>query len=62
MDSKNDLTTFDLVNRIIEHRLEFIRRNQEKEQKEMRLIEKMNAQLRVDGDSSEQVSENNNQY
>lgn len=61
VDSQNDLTTSDLVNRIIENRLEYIRRNQEKEQKEVRLIEKMNAQLRVDG-AADQVSENNNQY
>lgn len=42
IDSGNDLTTFDLVNRIVEHRTKFLKRNQEKEQKEMKLIESMN--------------------
>lgn len=42
IDSGNDLTTFDLVNRIIEHRTKFLKRNQEKEEKELRVIEAMN--------------------
>lgn len=64
VDSTNDLTTFDLVNRIIEHRLEFIRRNQEKERKELRIIEKMNAQLRLESEEeiTSEPSENNNHY
>jgi ethanolamine-phosphate cytidylyltransferase len=63
VDSGNTLTTSDLVNRIIENRMDFIRRNKDKEQKECRLIEAMNAKLRVEPDGTEsQLAENNNHY
>jgi hypothetical protein len=37
--SGNSLTTQSLVDRIINHRQKFIERNQQKEQKELKLIE-----------------------
>ncbi|KAI1300222.1 Ethanolamine-phosphate cytidylyltransferase [Halotydeus destructor] len=59
VDSGNSLTTFDLVNRIIENRTAYIKRNQAKEEKECRLIEAMK-ELRAD--SVQNVVGNNNQY
>lgn len=43
IDSGNTLTTNDLVNRILQHRTEFIKRNQQKEAKELRMIQAMNS-------------------
>ena len=44
VDSGNSLTTLHLVNRIINHRQKFIDRNEQKEQKELRLIESLKNQ------------------
>lgn len=44
LDSGNSLTTCDLVNRIINHRQKFIERNEQKEQKELRLIQSLKNQ------------------
>lgn len=41
IDSGNNLTTDDIVKRIIENRLQFEARNQKKEAKEMAVIEAM---------------------
>lgn len=39
VESGNDLTTPKIVERIIENRLEFIKRNNQKEQKEVKIFE-----------------------
>lgn len=39
VDSGNDLTTSKIVERIIKNRLEFIKRNEQKEQKEVKVFE-----------------------
>ena len=39
MKSGNDLTTPKIVERIIENRLEFIKRNNQKEEKEVKIFE-----------------------
>jgi len=41
VDSGNTLTTADLVDRILRHRDEFIKRNQEKEKKELEMIQNL---------------------
>ncbi|RUS85579.1 hypothetical protein EGW08_006662 [Elysia chlorotica] len=44
IDSKNDLTTQIILERIIKHRLEYEARNKKKEEKEMRILEELKAQ------------------
>jgi len=59
VESGNELTTADVVNRIIEHRVQYIQRNKAKEEKECKVLERMK-ELRVD--SVNQVADNNNRY
>lgn len=44
IDSKNDLTTQIILERIIKHRLEYEARNKKKEEKEMRILEELKTQ------------------
>lgn len=46
IDSGNQLTTSKIVERIIENRLEFIKRNQEKEQKEVKVFEALQKKIK----------------
>ncbi|GFO00997.1 ethanolamine-phosphate cytidylyltransferase [Plakobranchus ocellatus] len=43
IDSKNDLTTHIILERIIKHRLEYEARNKKKEEKEMKILEQLKA-------------------
>jgi len=52
IDSKNDMTTAKIVERIIEHRLDFENRNAKKEQKEKAAYEALLKQLKEDRGSS----------
>ncbi|XP_027016634.1 ethanolamine-phosphate cytidylyltransferase isoform X1 [Tachysurus fulvidraco] len=55
LDSKNDLTTDDIVQRIIANRLEFEERNQKKEVKEMAVIEAL--KHKTDGEKNKAAAQ-----
>lgn len=56
VNSENTLTTADIVERIIRHRLEYEARNKKKEQKELRILEALEKEKQEKSDKEKQVA------